>query len=58
MTGLLEQIERRLRRIEFVLIVAEQLSIESGKPVNYRKAWLMVKRWNTSRVRMGLPEYW
>lgn len=58
MTGLLEQIERRLRRIEIVVIVAEQVSIESGNPPNYRKAWLRVKRWNLNRVRMGLPEYW
>lgn len=55
---ILEDIERRLKRLEFVAIVEHQLFIETGKAGQYKKAWKMVKRWNEQRVKLGLAEYW
>ena len=61
MTGLLEKIQRRLDRLEFILTTAEQMTLETGRDVDtdlIRFATEKAMEWNHKRVEMGLPEYW
>jgi hypothetical protein len=61
MTGLLEKIQRRLDRLEFILTTAEQMTLETGRDVDtdlIRFAAKKAMEWNRKRVAMGLPEYW
>ena len=61
MTGLLETIQRRLVRLEFILTTAEQMSLETGGDIDTKLIRFAAKKcieWNRKRVAMGLPEYW
>lgn len=61
MTGLLETIQRRLARLEFIMLTAEQMSFETGGDIDIKLIRFAAKKslqWNRKRVAMGLPEYW
>jgi hypothetical protein len=57
----LETIQRRLDRLEFIYVTAQQISMETGRdvtPALIRFAAKRVMKWNRKRVSMGLKEYW
>jgi hypothetical protein len=58
---IIENIQRRLDRLDFIMLTAEQFSVETGKPVDIRLVRIAAKKalkWNAKRVSMNLPEYW
>lgn len=60
-TGILETIQRRIARLEFIMLTAEQMSLETGGDVDRKLIRFAAKKaieWNRKRVMIGLPEYW
>jgi hypothetical protein len=60
--GQLETIQARIIRLELVMAAADAIKTVTGtKRINkkiLREAWVMVSRWESRRLSMGLPSYW